>query len=95
MFTKLKFMPYANAKVEVTDEKTTLISYATRVAELTKDGWFTLNGLYSVTTLKHIKAFAREYLGAYFVDWCKKDYQRLINDNVKINIYTAEIIPIE
>ena len=61
-----------------------LYSYTTRVAEV-RDGWVRINGLYSMTTRKHISWFMRE-LGL--------DYQtakRLYEDDKEMNIYTGEV----
>lgn len=62
--------PYAQAKViELDDGTIQLISYTTTVANITPEGYVTLTGLYSMTTRKHISAFAKE--------WCRTDYQTL------------------
>lgn len=62
---KLKFMPYAQAQVRVYDDKycIELISYKTVVARLYCGSWLTINGLYSMTTRRHLKAFCKEYCG--------------------------------
>ena len=63
-----------------------LISYTTIVCELNEEGWLTVYGLYSMTTIKHIGWFMRE-IGF--------DYQlakQLYNDNKMFNIFTGEVI---
>ena len=81
----LKRMPYAQAKVLTTDTgEKFLISYSTLVVEIDKDGWATVRGLYSRTTIKHISAFAHEI---------NTDYQTLKScyiRNLRYNIFTKE-----
>ena len=80
---------YANVRVLITDDNTVrLISYTTTVIEIDSNGWLTVNGLYSRTTIKHIGWFMREYCGLdyYTAKFC-------VEHNVKMNIYTGEIIP--
>ena len=40
---------------------TVLVSYTTRVARITKDGQCHVNGLYSRTTTRHIKAWLTDH----------------------------------
>lgn len=83
--TALKTMPYAQAKVQQTDEGIALISYATTVAIIDNEGWLTVGGLYSMTTRKHLSAFAKEY--------CATDYSTIktcYEKKYKYNIYTKE-----
>ena len=47
---KLSRMPYAQAHVEIHDGTISLFSYVTLVADIDKDGWLTVYGLYSQTT---------------------------------------------
>lgn len=85
----LKSMPYAQATV-ITSEKNdiTLRSYATDVVIIV-DGWMSCTGTYSQTTRKHISAFMKEFnFGDYFLA------KKLYTDNLKMNIYTGEILPI-
>lgn len=85
IITKLKTMPYAQAKVQQTNEGIALISYATCVATIDNEGWLTVNGLYSMTTRKHLSAFAKEY--------CATDYSTIktcYEKQYKYNIYTKE-----
>jgi hypothetical protein len=84
----LKSMPYAQAIVISTKNSIVLRSYQTDVVVIS-DGWMTCTGTYSQTTRKHISAFMREYnLGDYFLA------KKLYTENLKINIYTGEILPI-
>ena len=79
-------MPYANAKVVICENGTTLISYTTPVATIDNQGWLTINGLYSMTTRKHISAFMREYTG--------HDYQtakRIYENHERFHIFTGEV----
>lgn len=83
---KLSKMPYAQAHVEIDENGDSyLFSYVTLVAQV-EGGWFSVNGLYSATTLRHIGAYAREYANT--------DYQlakQIYTDNKKFNIETGEV----
>lgn len=59
-YKTLSRMPYAQAKVIIEDGEIYLKSYNTIVACII-DGYLTVNGLYSMTTRRHISAFAKEY----------------------------------
>ena len=84
---KLKFMPYAQAEVQIFPRGVNLKSYETIVAHI--DGeWLTINGLYSATTRKHIKAFCKEYAGFDHFATIKT----LANGGYKMNIFTGEIV---
>lgn len=86
--TKLTFMPYAQATVIIDDENNiTLRSYTTDVAYLDNEGFLTINGLYSMTTRKHIGAFMKEYTNRDF-SLAKMCYE----GKYKYNIYTGEIV---
>ena len=56
----LKSMPYAQAKVRRDTNRVALVSYTTTVCEII-GGVLVVYGLYSMTTRKHISAFAREF----------------------------------
>ena len=84
---KLAKMPYAQAHVEIDENgNISLFSYVTLVAELSADGWLSINGLYSLTTRKHISAFMEEYTT---LDYCTaKD---CYNGKYKLNVHTGDI----
>jgi hypothetical protein len=86
---KLTAMPYAQAHIEIDNENNIhLFSYVTLVATITPDGWLTVNGLYSMTTRKHISAFMKEYGGGVL------DYQSAksaYEGGYRINKFTGEI----
>lgn len=88
----LKAMPYAQAHVRVYDDEIFLFSYTTLVAEITTDKvgekWLRINGLYSMTTRKHISAFLREYCPSIGYSTAKKAYEQ----NFVINIDTGECL---
>jgi len=85
----LPSMPYAQAGIRFeTDGSVSLISYFTRVAYIAGDVLH-VNGLYSMTTRKHISAFIR----AYAPSICFADVRDAVRDNVAINIRTGERIP--
>lgn len=69
---RLRTMPYAQARIEVEDGVTTLVSYNTRVAAIV-GSHLLVGGLYSATTRKHISAFCREYGLNYYI--AKKCYE--------------------
>ena len=86
--TKLTFMPYAQATVIIDDNNNiTLRSYMTDVAYLDNEGFLTINGLYSMTTRKHIGAFMKEYTPFNF-SVAKQCYE----GKYKLNIHTGEIV---
>ena len=81
----------AQAQVVTRDGISALVSYNTVVARLDNEGWLTVNGLYSMTTRRHIRWFLAEYCnGTCFSvarDVCVKD-------NMQYNIHTGEVQPI-
>lgn len=88
---KLKEIPYGQAFVEIDKEHNNIYlwSYRTLVAKV-ENGWLTINGLYSMTTRKHIGAFMREY--------CKSTYQmakQLYEDGYMLDIDTGEVAEID
>ena len=89
----LKFMPYAQAHVNVYPESKTrcLISYRTRVAELTDDGWLYIEkeATCSRTIGRHVTAFLKEY-APHLVEPYRlaKD---LAHDHMAMNIHTGEL----
>ena len=86
---KLSAMPYAQAHVEITpDGEINLFSYETLVVSIDHDGWVQVSGLYSMTTRKHISAFAKEYCQSLDFHTLKKVY----NDDMVINMHTGEVI---
>ena len=85
---KLKFMPYASAKVKMYDKKIILQSYATDVIIIDENGFMRCTGTYSQTTRKHISAFIKEFapqLNHYTAKMCYLA-------NQAININTGEVI---
>lgn len=90
MMKKLAAMPYAQAQVlTAEDGSIRLQSYETIVAQIDADGWFSVNGLYSMTTRKHIGAFAKEYTPFDF-----QTAKLIYSNNEKINIHTGEVLPL-
>ena len=76
---------YAQAKENFFDDGTVeLQSYATRIISITPEGWLSVTGLYSMTTIKHIGWFMRERGFTYQL--AKQLYQ----DNKEFNINTGE-----
>lgn len=87
--TNLKTMPYAQAHVILADNGVkALVSYVTEVATIDNMGWLHINGLYSMTTRKHIKAFVKEYV-PFDMDF--ETIKRLANEDIVMNIYTGEV----
>lgn len=86
----LSAMPYAQAKVLKMDTGYIILrSYETDVAYVTPDGWLRINGLYSMTTRKHIGAFVKEYANITY-QLARELYEKKMN----YNIYTGEVAPI-
>ena len=78
---------YAQAEIhEYPDGRMTLISYVTPVIEIDKEGWLHVNGLYSMTTIRHIGWFMRELGFTYQLA------KQLYADHKDFNIYTGEVI---
>lgn len=92
---KLQSMPYATADVvRRIDGSMDLYSYVTRVISIDRDGWLECTGTYSATTRKHISAFMRNEvskLSGHNLDYYTA--KRCYEDNVKMNIYTGEVVP--
>ena len=77
---------YASTYVRIFDDNTVqLVSYVTTVIEITPDGWLHVNGLYSMTTIRHIGWFMRELGFTYQLA------KQLYEDNKEFNIYTGEV----
>lgn len=84
----LKSMPYAQAKVIINPMGATLLqSYSTVVAAIDGNEWLTINGLYSMTTRKHLKAFCKEYCG--FDDFSL--IKHIANNSIEYNFKTGEV----
>ena len=89
VYTTLKFMPYAQAKVKRLSNCIQLISYKTTVAEIV-GGVLVVHGLHSTTTRRHISAFVREY--------CGTDYQtakKCYIDNIGYDIVLRKYVEIK
>lgn len=77
--------PYANAHVRIWDDDTVeLVSYTTIIIRITPEGWLSVTGLYSMTTIKHIGWFMRERGFTYQLA------KQLYLDNKEFNINTGE-----
>ena len=77
---------YAQTYVRTFEDGTVqLVSYTTTVIEITPEGWMTVNGLYSRTTIKHIGWFMRERGMTYQL--AKQLYQA----GEKLNLHTGEV----
>ena len=82
--------PHAQATIiEYTNGAKTLVSYSTPVVYIDEEGWLRVNGLYSMTTIKHIGWFMRELGFTYQLA------KQLYNDRKEMNIYTGEVIDID
>jgi len=81
-----KFEGHNSAAARITENNGNyyLISYATMVAELTREGWLRVNGLYTRTTKKHIGWFMHELNSTY------QFAKQLVFDNMEYNINTGE-----
>ena len=86
----LSAMPYAQAKVLTFEDGTIqLMSYATIVATIDREGWLSIHGLYSMTTRKHIGAFMREFTGMEY-----QTAKQIYTDGYQLNIHTGEVVPL-
>ena len=84
---KFKDHQYAQAQINTYPDGTrALQSYKTIVAEIDSEGWLRINGLYSMTTIRHIGWFMRELGFTYQLA------KTLYLDNKKMNINTGEVI---
>ena len=89
MIKKLAKMPYAQARVLINPMGTTrLQSYQTIVAVIDEEGWLEINGLYSATTRKHLKAFCSEYCGIDLFSTIRL----LAKEHMLYNIHTGEVV---
>lgn len=87
MIRKFRDHKYAQATIhEYDDGSMVLVSYVTPVVTVDAEGWLTVHGLYSRTTIKHIGWFMRE-LGFNY-----HDAKWLYYDHKAMNIHTAELI---
>lgn len=81
---------YAQAQIITYPDNTrVLISYTTTVIEIDPEGWLRVNGLYSMTTIRHIGWFMKELGFTYQLA------KQLYNDRKEFNIYTGEVIDYE
>lgn len=77
----------AQVKVrEYDDGSQQLVSYATVVVELDNEGWLKVNGLYSMTTIKHIGWYMRELGLTYQLA------KHIYTHHMEYNIFTGEVI---
>ena len=89
---KLNAMPYAQAHIEIIDDTAYLFSYTTLVASVRVDNegkWIRCYGLYSMTTRKHISAFAKEY-GLTFHDFKAYAGRNLISTPIQARSYSMK-----
>jgi hypothetical protein len=88
IYSPLKSMPYAQAKVKRTNNRISLISYSTTVAEII-GGVLQVYGLYSRTTIRHLSAFAKECCGTDYYT-AKKCY----TERVGYDIVTKKFVSV-
>ena len=89
IIASLERMPYAQAKVVSNGNGDhILVSYQTPVAFLSRDGWLYINGLYSATTRKHIRAFVRQFI-PYEMDF--STIRAMVENRLVLNIHTGEV----
>lgn len=89
MMTTRKFKDHPHAKAWILEHDSgekVLVSYTTPVVTIDNEGWLHVNGLYSMTTIKHIGWFMRELGFTYQLA------KALYIDNKEMNIYTGEVI---
>lgn len=86
---KLTQMPYAQAKVIILDNGEIALRSHETVAAGIRNGWLYINGLYSMTTRRHIGAFVKEYAGISY-----QLAKQLFLDGMVYNIHTGEVAPL-
>lgn len=88
---KLSAIPYDNAFVEIDEDNNSIYlwSYRTLVCKV-EDDWLTVNGLYSMTTRRHISAFLREYTNCAY-----STAKQIYEDGYRLNLYTGEVQRVE
>ena len=87
MTRKFTDHPHAQACIiEMPNGYKALQSYQTIVIEIDHEGWLKVDGLYSMTTRRHIGWFMRELGFTYQLA------KQLYEDNKEMNIYTGEVI---
>ena len=89
MMTTRKFKDHPHAKAWILEHDSgekVLVSYTTPVITIDNEGWLHVNGLYSMTTIKHIGWFMRELGFTYQLA------KALYVDHKEMNIYTGEVI---
>lgn len=87
MYTK-KFTghPKAQARKEYYENSTIiLVSYTTNVIVIDSEGWLSVRGLYSATTIKHIGWFMLELGSTY------QTAKNLYKGHKIMNIFTGEV----
>ena len=86
---KLTEHPYSQCHVEITPNGNIYFySYCTLICCI-DEGWLSCSGLYSMTTRKQIGWFLKEYASSITFQMTKK----CVEDNMRINIFTGEIVP--
>ena len=89
--TSKKFDEHKSAQAQINtynDGSFALQSYETIVAEIDKDGWLQVNGLYSRTTIKHIGWFMKQLGFTYQLA------KHLCKNNLRMNIHTGELVAV-
>ena len=77
---------YAQTHVTIFDDNSVvMVSYTTPVIRITPEGWLSCNGLYSMTTIKHLGWFAR-MLGTTY-----QTLKQILMDEKEMNIHTGEV----
>lgn len=83
---RIKGHEHAQVKINYyNDYSTELISYSTIVITIDADGWLHVNGLYSMTTIKHIGWFMKMHGLTY------QTAKTLFNNRQDINLETGEL----
>lgn len=88
-----KFIGHESAQARYITNKNehTLQSYSTRVATVDNEGWLTVKGLYSRTTIKHIGWFMRMLADKYNnQNLTYRLAKQLYLDGMAMNLLTGE-----
>lgn len=89
---KINGHEHAQVRVYKYEDGTVVLhSYATDVCMIDKDGWLTVNGLYSRTTIKHIGWFMSIYGKGFGYYTAKRAYET----GMVFNLETGEVLTYE
>lgn len=87
---RLRDCPSGQCGVVFNRGSVVLVSYKTAVCSIDRDGWFSIGGLYSMTTRRHIRHFLAEYAPGLSYQDAKRAYEK----NLMVNVNSGEWLPV-